>query len=676
MEESSYRNSQRSSDAAGNLPIFEYQHHGISLSPSQVQQHLLMSQQSPPIQIQTSPSYASTTRSVSNRSVVSHNIPSFRIHSPATYEAERIAVATSQAKAAARSILLAGGTQASALSTAKAAAKSALQTDLVPGEKPPLGVSQKGGFRNRRKSKQKAEIIASMALSAANDSCGLGIMGGEIMMSRSRSGFPMDRGDSDFPDDYTNLQSLGPSTIYGVTPPVFSPLVELQRLQSDANQCSNDEKQNIYRPVQTQGGNQVFASHQVSPACNTKNDTVPDQNNLNPTEITGLTKKKDEKVPLTRTLSIKEFFQRKQHSDEKDTTQSSLDEVKTKIPSEMPMPRSTHSMKGSNSVKGRNQRNSTEIVNGSPQSRQKQTESQLSSYSDCSISHTNSSAHSYGESTYENTAEYTNDTYESTIMDANREASTSISVDTKTNSGSFFFGNMDPFVTTFSEVFSCTPEPKSTKQFLNDNSFPKKCQARDEKDISARRSSQVEDERDQPFPNSGYGGRTSINQVESDSLLQGINIRSFEEANENKKNNQSSMEQMVLKALLAISPKSSPTKRPKLNISHTKLASSSMKDAHKNNPQTMPAKSGRKKQRSSFFAGSEARASLSKSSSSKEKVAEANSSNQQESSGEDYSSGSEDSVTANPAPMNEEEGGGYKLRRFSSWFHRPKKSIE
>jgi hypothetical protein len=33
-------------------------------------------------------------------------------------------------------------------------------------------------------------------------------------------------------------------------------------------------------------------------------------------------------------------------------------------------------------------------------------------------------------------------------------------------------------------------------------------------------------------------------------------------------------------------------------------------------------------------------------------------------------------VTVNPAPLKEEEGNGYKLRRFPSWFPRPKKTKE
>lgn len=82
-------------------------------------------------------------------------------------EAEVISRATTHAISAARSILLAGGTQSSALYTAKAAAQSVLLPKSIAGERPPLTPSGKGFF-GRRKNKKQAEIIASVALVSVN----------------------------------------------------------------------------------------------------------------------------------------------------------------------------------------------------------------------------------------------------------------------------------------------------------------------------------------------------------------------------------------------------------------------------------------------------------------------------------------------------------------------------
>lgn len=75
-------------------------------------------------------------------------------------EAELLSQATSQAMIAARSILLAGGSQATALSTAKAAAHSILVPNTHEMDGPALGKV----FLSRRKAKRQAEVVASMAL--------------------------------------------------------------------------------------------------------------------------------------------------------------------------------------------------------------------------------------------------------------------------------------------------------------------------------------------------------------------------------------------------------------------------------------------------------------------------------------------------------------------------------
>lgn len=80
----------------------------------------------------------------------------------ASEEAEIVSLATKQAVSAAVSIIKAGGTQTTALSTATAAAKSVLLPSKheVPSNK---------DFLNRKKLKRHVEVIASLALTSANN---------------------------------------------------------------------------------------------------------------------------------------------------------------------------------------------------------------------------------------------------------------------------------------------------------------------------------------------------------------------------------------------------------------------------------------------------------------------------------------------------------------------------
>lgn len=75
-------------------------------------------------------------------------------------EAELLSRATSQAMIAARSILMSGGSPATALSTAKAAAQSILVPDTSEMDGPALGKV----FLSKRKAKRQADVVASMAL--------------------------------------------------------------------------------------------------------------------------------------------------------------------------------------------------------------------------------------------------------------------------------------------------------------------------------------------------------------------------------------------------------------------------------------------------------------------------------------------------------------------------------
>ena len=87
-----------------------------------------------------------------------------RLHD--AHEAEVLSQATSQAITAARSILMSGGTESTALSTARAAAQSI----LVPYAGDPEKVAPSLSFLGRRKARRQADIVASMALLSVKNS--------------------------------------------------------------------------------------------------------------------------------------------------------------------------------------------------------------------------------------------------------------------------------------------------------------------------------------------------------------------------------------------------------------------------------------------------------------------------------------------------------------------------
>jgi hypothetical protein len=82
-------------------------------------------------------------------------------------EAMLLSKATSQAMIAARSIVLSGGSQQTALSTARAAAQSILAPHISDNDSI---VTAGQSFLGRRKGKRQAEIVASMALLSVNNS--------------------------------------------------------------------------------------------------------------------------------------------------------------------------------------------------------------------------------------------------------------------------------------------------------------------------------------------------------------------------------------------------------------------------------------------------------------------------------------------------------------------------
>ena len=114
-----------------------------------------------PSGLQRIPSYAPTVSTHSRAFSTGHIVQ--------TEECEIISQATAQAISAARSIILTGGTQSTALNTARAAAKSVLVPKKGSVGTTLIGSSRKGFF-GRKKGKQQAEIIASMALVSVNSS--------------------------------------------------------------------------------------------------------------------------------------------------------------------------------------------------------------------------------------------------------------------------------------------------------------------------------------------------------------------------------------------------------------------------------------------------------------------------------------------------------------------------
>ena len=551
----------------------------------------------PPALIHTVPSYVSN-RSISNRSVSNHSVSrrsvgtsatkGRRPQNAATREAELIAVANTQARAAAQSILLAGGSQAAALSTAKAAAKSVLQPAKEDGDgKPPLGSTRNNHFRNRRKNRQQAEIIASMALVSANEALEYGYMGQDAMTMTPgglRSAYQDER-DSEFPDDYTNFRSLAPS-VYGRSHSVRSQHeMQLLRFPEYYEQARLD-KQSI-QPLK--------ALEQEIKIVGPSTGTVQEQSYADQSTLNSRGQDTKTSLLLTKVPSMKALFQGIQGPSniEKVTPSEAAEKgPRIKIPTDLPRSNSIKAfaplkLNGSGKPPAKNDRTST------PRSRQQFSESQISCYSDrSSVSHTNS--YSYAGSTYdEHTADYTRGTFESAVDSTTRKKSYM-----NRRGGTSFFSTMDPFVRTFSEVFSCAP-PVPLKRTPDDsqsvtNSRFQMHESRDMATTSEYDSKTYKDERrDQPPPvgpviNTAVAAPRRSSSVAiaaprrstsvDDSILSTNDIHSLipvdqtvgtthKDFSKNKiKVKSPTMEQLVLRALSAISPKGAASKRPRLNV--------------------------------------------------------------------------------------------------------------
>ena len=567
-------------------------HNGEVAPPTNLYQQQPLMLQPPPLLIHTA-SYVSnrsaSNRSVSNRSLATSASRGRYPQNPATQGAELIAIATTQARAAAQSILLAGGSQAAALSTANAAAKSVLLPAKEDGAgKPPIGSTRNGNFRNRRKNRQQAEIIASMALVSANETLEYGSMGHDMVTMTPgglRSVYHDDR-ESEFPDDYTNYRSLGQGSLYGRSHSVRS-YKEMQQLRFPEYREQSRQDKQIMMPFNA-------VEHEIKllgPITGTVQDiSLADQTTLDSKVLdNGDILKADKSQSINnmipaKTPSAKGIFQGIQIPGMvNDSETLGNAPPRTKIPTEMPMPRS-NSMKAFAPLKGHSsgKQQVTLDRNGTPRSRQQQSESQISCYSDhSSVSHTNS--YSYAGSTYdEHTADYTRGTFESVVDSTTRRKSSHIN----RSSGASFFSTMDPFVRTFSEVFSCNPVPpvpnvqKSRSQIeLNRRLKPR--ESRDMVSTAQYDSSNIKlEKRDIPPPqaqtmnlsNAAPRRSTSVD----DSMLssndipilaeRGIDTANKELSNNKKKLTSPTMEQLVLRALSAISPKGAAAKRPRLNV--------------------------------------------------------------------------------------------------------------
>jgi hypothetical protein len=673
----------------------------------------------PQMLLQTAPSYVSANRSISNQSVSNRSVSnrSFATssrpnHTAVTQEAERIAMATTQAQAAAQSILLTGGSQASALSTAKAAAKSVLQPTMMEGEKLPVGSTRTNKFRNRRKNRQHAEIIASMALVSANEALGYSTTGNDMMMTPGSRSIYQDGRDSEYPDDYTSYRSIGPNSIHGRSHSIRS-----QSLQYPQ-----------YYEIPRQDKKNLNASKMLGPS----ESSVPhydktitgsielDQNVLKTKGSMRSEKPQIFDATISKNPSIKEYFLKKQlPAEENETEPLETMKPKTKIPAEMPMPKS-NSMKFITALKGSNSGKQSMKVerNATPQARQ-QTESQMSYFSDSSASHTNS--FSFAESTNgENTADYTRDTYES-VVENKRKSSFGSSFP---HNGTNFFSTMDPFVVTFSEVFSCAPVPskQTQKKFQHQTMRLKHRESRDASVTQSFVSNRKEEER-APAPPALLPPINVTDAVPKrstsveDSTLSGIDLVSLEdnaEMNVHKKTESPtkrksvkspSMEQLVLRALSAMSPKSAASKRPKLNVKPLKQSTSPLANSaiaglpkyrsfndgsrmkrtgstRKGMDMIIQSLSKQSKNMVDASNNSETNASLSIEGINKRPGFELNSSSSKQrhsESSEYYNSTSDDSanvpidtlnVVASEAPVIPNEN---KLKRFPSFFHRPKK---
>jgi len=414
-----------------------------------------------PAGIDTAPSYAqSVAQSTTSRRS--------RVMTDAE-EGEVLSQATAQAMSAARSIIMTGGTQSTALTTAKAAAKSVLMPKKVGGVKPPLVPAQRGFF-GRKKSKQQAEIIASMALISVNstisqqgnsqfDPMGMMVHGGGSNLSGM--------GTSDLDDESLTLKSLKQRSIQIPTqhqsPRGASTMVLENKHSLAQTNCLSPINQVLGplpprppsppKPASPKKSKQSQALSPTSSPKSTKSKKAAPKSLSDPTETNrpssppsparSIFRKKDSKkspvaapkkeksptkplvhkkaTPGPTSPTNSEYFRKKEARADKTTKKA------PKLPSKMPMPRAAkkHSHKKKAPV----------APSDSPQTPEEHNISYSSSYT-----------YSSGQSYSIDVDSYSSD--DSGFTGAKPEKESNLAL---------FGGGMDPFLATISEAFLCSP---------------------------------------------------------------------------------------------------------------------------------------------------------------------------------------------------------------------------
>lgn len=509
------------------------------------------------------------TSSFSDRSYYSSQPMSMGPSQPfsPTDEAQVICQATTQAISAARSILLAGGTQSSALSTAKAAAQSVLLPTISAGERPPLN-PQKKGFFGRRKNKHQAEIIASMALVSVNSAMQCSTPRGEANRAYSiypDMAVPEPDTHSEITDDYSQFRNISPST---------SPLTN--------NNLTNYDQRHSQAQITGQAL-MMTSEHQMT------SRSLNSPMSPSPVEIdefrTGSSSESPLVVRSQSTKSLKhynifdlgyqpsspqkttdgEYFRKKLMRAEEEKRQI-LKEPRTKIPSQMPMPRSRTDGSSTKAT----DRSRTDLASGNAdrddpiyessslagKTKREALDTVNSSFSFSSASQVGISAASDGSTSGGSTYD---------------EDDTTLGASKMLEEKSRFFGSVDPLFASFTDVFSCGPDATlpSMKQIelqhdrnIFDTLYvPNK---------DARVHGKQQDRRDET---SQANTTSTWSKADSESLLRELNLSSIDGRHDGKRPatrkqpEAVSMEELVLRALSMAQPQTKATLRPTNSLS-------------------------------------------------------------------------------------------------------------
>jgi hypothetical protein len=534
------------------------------------------------------PSNASVYSS-SRRSVASINDNS------TVQEAEVISRATSQAISAARSILLSGGTQASALFTATAAAQSVLIPKSIAGEKPPLVPSGKGFF-GRRKNMRQAEVIASVALVTVNSALRSPRQDGIIesplnreMIIRGHSHFS--GAYSEFTDDffphqaadgshyqrsaYADSSQHQRSTLGDASHHQRSTLaIDTNSLGHQASQFSSPKSPDHQSQVLNE---QTYAQSVSMPAITPKQSTEDEGIDVSKSKSMNRATPQNSTKKAVDHLNFLDYFLKKQARAEEEAFPPVS--PKPSIPEEMPMPRSKTDRTKADMTMGNAARDDP-IYDTGPQSPARTMEQSVASAStgtESSESKTNMTPGESESADSSNTSENSEDEQTLETVTVVRE----VIVPAEEEEDKSYFG-VDPLITSFNDVFSCGP-PEQRSPWNSDR------QDRDSSDTTRVIGGLTKERRDMDL--SGL----PLKHIDSETLLR--DLRSAEAASAKKKKksslptrrhqgnspnkrqtNNSTMEHVVMRALVA-RPNSPPSRqaastRPSLNLERPALSNS------------------------------------------------------------------------------------------------------